>query len=64
MTLDAMLTAELSDNAGWELLIQLSENLGFDEMKTEFETALGHEEDHLQKVRTWLSECVLDSAEV
>ena len=62
--LQAMLTAELTDNAGWELLIKLADNLGYDEMKTEFETALSHEEEHLLQVRNWLSECVLDSAQV
>ena len=61
--LSAMLTAELTDNAGWELLIKLAENLGYDEMKTEFEAALADEERHLLNVRTWLSESVLDSAE-
>src|SRR5215217_1696890 len=53
--LQAMLMAELTDNAGWELLIKLADNLGYDEMKTEFETALSHEEEHLLQVRTWLS---------
>jgi bacterioferritin (cytochrome b1) len=62
--LQAMLTAELTDNAGWELLIKLADNLGYDEMRTEFETALADEERHLLNVRNWLSECVLDSAEV
>jgi bacterioferritin (cytochrome b1) len=62
--LQAILTAELTDNAGWELLIKLADNLGQDEMKAEFEEALAHEEEHLQNVRTWLSESVLDSAEV
>lgn len=62
--LQALLTAELTDNAGWELLIKLADNLGHDEMKTEFETALANEEVHLQNVRTWLSESVLESAEV
>ena len=61
--LSAMLTAELTDNAGWELLIKLADNLGYDEMKTEFEAALADEERHLLNVRTWLQECVLDSAE-
>ena len=60
----ALLTAELTDNAGWELLIELAENLGYDEMKTEFETCLQHEERHLQNVRNWLSDCVLESAQV
>jgi bacterioferritin (cytochrome b1) len=62
--LQVMLTAELTDNDGWELLIKLADNLGFDDMRTEFETALAHEEEHLQNVRNWLSECVLDSAQV
>ena len=62
--LQAMLTAELTDNAGWELLIKLADNLGYDDMKAEFETALENEERHLLNVRNWLSECVLDSAEV
>lgn len=62
--LQAMLMAELTDNAGWELPIKLADNLGYEEMKTEFETALAHEEEHLMQVRTWLSECVLDSAQV
>ena len=62
--LSAMLTAELTDNAGWELLIELADNLGYDEMKTEFETCLQHEERHLQNVRNWVSDCVLESAQV
>lgn len=62
--LQALLTAELTDNAGWELLINLSDNLGYDDMKTEFESALAAEERHLLNVRTWLSECVLDDAQV
>jgi len=62
--LQAILTAELTDNAGWELLIKLADNLGHDEMKAEFEEAFAHEEEHLQNVRAWLSECVLEAAEV
>jgi hypothetical protein len=62
--LQAMLMAELTDNAGWELLIRLADGLGYDDMKTEFESALKNEEEHLLKVRAWVSECVLDSAEV
>lgn len=62
--LQAMLTAELTDNDGWQLLIKLADNLGYDDMKAEFETALANEEEHLVNVRNWLSECVLDSAQV
>jgi len=62
--LQAMLIAELTDNDGWQLLIKLADNLGHDELKAEFETALANEEEHLLNVRAWLSECVLDSAQV
>ena len=62
--LQAMLTAELTDNDGWRLLIQLADNLGHDELKAEFESALANEEEQLINVRTWLSETVLDSAQV
>lgn len=62
--LQAMLTAELTDNAGWELLIELADGLGFQEMKTDFEAALANEEEHLQNVRNWVSDCVMDRAQV
>jgi bacterioferritin (cytochrome b1) len=62
--LQAMLTAELTDNDGWQLLIKLADNLGYDDLKAEFETALANEEEHLLNVRNWLSECVLESAQV
>jgi rubrerythrin len=62
--LQALLTAELTDNDGWRLLIQLADNFGFDEAKVEFETALANEVVHLQNVRNWLSECLMDSAQV
>ncbi|HEX5876483.1 MAG TPA: ferritin-like domain-containing protein [Pyrinomonadaceae bacterium] len=62
--LQAILTAELTDNAGWELLIQLADNLGYEELSEPFQEALTHEEEHLVNVRSWLSECVMDSAQV
>jgi bacterioferritin (cytochrome b1) len=62
--LQAILTAELTDNEGWQLLIKLADNLGHSELVAEFETALEHEEEHLENVRTWVSECVLDSAQL
>jgi len=62
--LQAMLVAELTDNDGWQLLIKLADNLGYDDMKAEFEAALQNEELHLQDVRAWLSECVMDQAQV
>jgi bacterioferritin (cytochrome b1) len=62
-SLQALLTAELTDNAGWELLIELADGLGFQEMKAEFETALSNEEEHLQNVRNWVSDMVLEQAQ-
>jgi bacterioferritin (cytochrome b1) len=62
--LNALLTAELTDNAGWELLITLAENLGYSDMKEEFEAALEDEETHLLSVRNWLTECVMSEAAV
>jgi bacterioferritin (cytochrome b1) len=62
--LQAMLIAELTDNDGWHLLIKLADNLGYADMKEEFENAMANEEMHLQNVRAWLSECVLDHAQV
>jgi len=62
--LQAMLTAELTDNAGWEMLIELAGNLGYDDMREKFETALANEEEHLQNVRNWVTDCVMDKAMV
>lgn len=57
--LQAILTAELTDNDGWQLLISLADNLGHGEMVKEFQRALKHEEEHLTNVRGWLTEKVL-----
>ncbi|RPI14342.1 MAG: ferritin-like domain-containing protein [Lysobacterales bacterium] len=58
-SLNAMLTAELADNAGWELLIQLAESLGQDEMADQFRDALATEARHLQMIRSWLTLLVM-----
>lgn len=62
--LQAMLTAELTDNAGWELLINLAAEMGYQEMAGEFRNALESEQEHLEDVRVWLSECVMEQAQV
>lgn len=62
-SLQAILTAELTDNAGWELLIELADSLGYQESATEFQSALEHEEAHLESVRGWLSDQVLEQAQ-
>jgi hypothetical protein len=62
--LQAILTAELTDNDGWELLIELADNLGYAEMVPEFQSALEHEREHMLNVRGWLKEQVLGQAQV
>lgn len=60
--LHALLTAEMVDNAGWELLIELAEELGQDEIASSFRAALEEEDRHLAQVRTWHEEMTLDQA--
>lgn len=52
--LEALLVAELTDNSGWELLIELAQGLGQVEFVEQFEQALGVEAEHLMLVRRWL----------
>jgi len=52
--LEALMVAELTDNAGWELLIELAQGLGQTDFVEQFEQALGVEAEHLMLVRRWL----------
>ena len=47
----ALLTAELADNAGWDLLVQLADEIGDREAKKQFKKRLREEEEHLLFVR-------------
>lgn len=60
--LNALLTAELTDNASWELLIELAKQSGQEDMATEFGAALQSEQQHLALVQGWLRRAVLDEA--
>ncbi|MDP2315694.1 MAG: ferritin-like domain-containing protein [Pseudomonadota bacterium] len=53
--LHAILVAELSDNDGWKMLIDLARSLGHDDLVGRFEQAARAEENHLAKVRGWLT---------
>jgi hypothetical protein len=55
-SLHAILTAELTDNAGWETLIALADAQGMDEMVEDFTHALNQEREHLSLVQTWYEE--------
>lgn len=57
--LEALLTAELVDNAGWEMLISLAEGLGLDETADQFRRALEEENEHLAKVKSWHQQAVM-----
>ena len=61
--LNAMQTAELTDNAGWELLIQLADEAGEAELAAQFLGALGEEQEHLTAVRNWLTYLVTEKFE-
>jgi hypothetical protein len=58
--LNVMLTAELTDNAGWELLIQLAEEAGETELVAQFMVALAQEQEHLAIVKNWLTAIMVD----
>lgn len=60
--LTAMLTAELADNASWQLLIELTRDAGQDKLIPDFQHALTHEEEHAQRVQSWLATLVRNEA--
>lgn len=55
---NTVLSAELIDNAGWELLMQLAEDAGETELASCCLAALDQEKEHLAIVKGWLSELV------
>ena len=58
--LNVMLAAELTDNAGWELLIDLAGAGGNDDLVREFLGALSNEQAHALTVRRWLEALMKD----
>jgi bacterioferritin (cytochrome b1) len=61
-SLNAILTAELSDNAGWELLMKLSDDAGETNLTRRFNHAFEQEQVHLATIKGWLSTLVLQGA--
>lgn len=57
-SLHAILTAELSDNAGWEILIALAWHRDQGELVERFSEALQLERRHLDLVQTWYEEAI------
>lgn len=62
--LQAMLAIELADNAAWELLIKLAEDMGMKDMAEQFQHALQQEDIHLREVRDWYEKSVLGQAKI
>jgi ferritin-like protein len=60
--LNAMLIAELTDVDAWNLLANLAEGMGEDELAQRFREALLQENHHLQQVRGWYQASVVNQA--
>ena len=58
--LNAILTAELTDNAGWELLSSLADATGETDLTGQFLGALAQEQQHLLVIKNWLAAIVVD----
>jgi ferritin-like metal-binding protein YciE len=54
-SLEAILIAELADNACWGALIELAQEAGKDTFVQQFQETLRNEQDHLDKVQGWLA---------
>jgi hypothetical protein len=54
-SLEAIALAELADNECWETLTGLAQLAGHEELADRCEQALLTEQEHLEKVRTWLA---------
>jgi hypothetical protein len=57
-SLQAMLALELADNAAWELLISLANDMGMEDMAEQFKHALMQEDTHLSNVREWYDQSI------
>jgi ferritin-like protein len=57
-SLHAIVTAELSDKAGWETLIALADEHELNDMVNDFTLALNDEREHLALVQTWYEEAI------
>jgi ferritin-like protein len=62
--LSTLLAAEVIDNASWELLIELAQQFGQDELAQRFSEALAAEQRHEATVRAWLSAALAEEAQL
>ena len=61
-SLNAILTAELTDNAAWEMLSELAHQAGHAQLAEQFAVALENETEHLATIRTWLESLLMNNA--
>ena len=57
--LHAILVAEMTDNAAWEELMELTEQAGNDDLVARFAKASEEETEHLEKVQGWYKSATL-----
>lgn len=60
--LHAILVAEMTDNAAWEELMELTSQAGNDDLVARFAKARDSEKEHLDKVRAWYKAATLAQA--
>lgn len=60
--LQALLTAEMTDNACWELLIELAREGGYDQLVERCQKALASEQEHEAMIKQWLRKMVMEEA--
>jgi rubrerythrin len=60
--LHAILVAEMTDNAAWDELIELTSQAGNDDLVARFSKARDEEREHLVKVQDWYKQAVQGSA--
>ncbi len=61
-SLQVILTAELTDTAGWDMLCELADELGHSDLADEFRQAWENEEKHVMNIQSWLSNTVMARA--
>ena len=60
--LHAILVAEMTDNAAWDELIELTTQVGNDDLVARFSKARDEEKEHLEKVHDWYKAATLATA--
>ncbi|GAB3254758.1 hypothetical protein [Chitinimonas naiadis] len=60
--LSALLSTELADSAGWELLVKLTEQVGLTFMAEDFQEALKQEQQHIALIKDWICTLTLGAA--